>query len=205
MAAENDPTKKFLEAAQKYQSRLLYLWKNIFKKVKSYLKSMASFVNNFIAAAKQLASTIGKSVVDKFVKAAQWVVQEVQALPNAIKAAMRFGKKVIALIQKAADPNKIISTLKKLFSRYVRMVKEIFGRISEMAKQLDVLGPMLSIINSFKNALRMIFSWIKEVTRINDAVVKTKRLLKKVIKEMKKEVKEAEKMRKEVMKLKIAA
>ena len=85
------------------------------------------------------------------------------------------------------------------------MVKEIFGRISEMAKQLDVLGPMLSIINSFKNALRMIFSWIKEVTRINDAVVKTKRLLKKVIKEMKKEVKEAEKMRKEVMKLKIAA
>jgi len=205
MAQENDPTQKFLEATERYQSLLQNLWKVVFKKVNSILRAMTSFLTKFIAQAKDLVATVGKAVVNKVVDIGQHIIRLITQIPNALKAALRFGKKIVALIKKATDPNAIISTLKKLFSRYVRMMQEIFGFISELLSDLDIIGTALSVVNTFKRVLQMMFSWIAEVTRANDAVVKSKRMLKKVVKEMKKEMKEAVKLRKEVMKLKIAA
>ena len=204
-ATENDPTQKFLDATQKYQTRLFQLWKVTFKRVASYLKSLVSFIDNVIKAAAQLASTVGKAVVKKVTEAGLYVKNMIKRIPQMLKNAMKLGKRIIALIKKAADPNAIINTLKKLFRKYVMMFREIFGTITEMVKQLDILGTVLAVVNTFKRVLQMMLSWIGEVTRVNDAVVRSKRLLNKVLKEMRKEVKEAEKMRKEVAKLKVAA
>lgn len=205
MPEDNDPTKKYLEAVERYQANLFKLWKVTFKKAASSLKALIGFLKNVTKAAAQLAATVGKKVVDRVLAAGQYVEEMVSKIPLVVKAALRLGKKIIQLIRKAVDPNKIIGTLKKLFVRYVKMLREIFGYIQEMAKQLDVLGTVLMVINSFKRVLQVMLSWIADVTRANDAVVKVKRMLKKVIKEMRRELKEAEKMRKEVVRLKPAA
>ncbi|MEW9920222.1 hypothetical protein AB2B41_11435 [Marimonas sp. MJW-29] len=205
MGTENDPTKKYLEAVDKYQSRLTQLWKVIFKRVASSLKALVSFMKKLVAVAKQIATVVGKSVIDKFLQAANMVQGLLSRIPNLLKAALRLGKKIIELIRKAADPNKILGTLKKLFIKYIKMLKEIYAQIIEMVKQLDVLGTVLTIISNFKSALQLMFSWIAEVTRANDAVNKARKLLKKAMKEMKSEMKQATVLRKEVMKLKAAA
>jgi hypothetical protein len=205
MAQDNDPTQKFLEATEKYQSLFQHLWKVVFKKLNSNIKSLTSFLTKFIAQAKDLVTTVGKAVVDKVVSIGQSIMRLIVAIPRALKDVLRFGKKIIVLIKKAIDPNQIINTLKKLFSRYVRMLREIFGYISELVTHLNVIGTALSVVNTFKLVLQAMFSWIRDITGANDAVMRAKRMLTKVIKQMKKEVKEAEKMRKEVMKLKVAA
>ncbi len=205
MQQENDPTQKFLEATQKHQTLLHYLWKTVFKKVNSILKSMASFLTKFIAEASKMIVIVGKAVVNRVVEVGQKIIRLITQIPNALKTALRFGKKIIALINKATDPNKIISALKKLFSRYVKMLQEIFGYITELASQLDVIGTAFSIVYTFKSVLQAMFSWISEVTRANDAAAKARRMLKKVLKEMKKDMKELVKLRKEVKKLKVAA
>lgn len=205
MAQENDPTQRFLTVTQNYQAKLTYLWKTIFKKVTSILGTATSFLGKVIAEAAKFQMVVGKTVVKKVVEVGQWVIDLTAQIPVALKAAIKFGRRIITLITKATDPNKIIGTLKKLFSRYISMLQEIFGSIQQLTSQLDVIGTVLSLVGTFKAALQAMFSWISEVTRATDAVVKAKRLLKKVMKELKQDIKETVKLRKEVMKLKKAA
>lgn len=205
MPQENDPTQQFLEATQKYQTKLHYLWKTVFKKVNSILRSLVSFLNKFITEAAKMIPAVGKSVVNRVIDVGQGIIRLIQNIPNAIKQALRYGKKIISLISKATDPNKIISTLKKLFNRYVRMIQEIYGWINELATNLDIIGTAFSVVNTFKRVLQALFSWISEITRANDAALKAKRMLKKVQKEIKKDKKELIKLRKDVMRLKKAA
>lgn len=205
MPEANDPTKTFLDATHRYQERLFDLWKVVFKKVKTMLKTMVSFVTNVISKAKELALVVGKAVIDKVVDFGSAVVGFIETIPITLKSALRLGKKIIALIEKATDPARIVSTLKKLFSRYMRQIREIYDGIVNFVSQLEILGTIFSVVSSFKQALRALFSWITDVTRANDGVVRAKRLLKKIIKQMRLEVKAADKLRKQVMKLKIAA
>ncbi|MGC1505960.1 MAG: hypothetical protein WA782_17700 [Sulfitobacter sp.] len=204
MAEDNDPTKKFLDATEKYQERLLNLWKVVFKKVSAHLKSMVSFVRKVVNVGKELAATVGKSVVDKVVGAGQMVEEMITTIPNLLKVALLLGKRIIAKIKKAVDPNEVIAPLKKLFTRYVRLIKEIFAFVTNLIQQLDILGAVFGVISTFQSVLRLIFSWIADVTGAKDGALKAKKMLKKVWKEMKKEVKEAELLRKQVMKLKVA-
>ncbi|MCX7558002.1 hypothetical protein OS190_00380 [Sulfitobacter sp. F26204] len=205
MPQENDPTQRYLEATQKYQTKLHYLWKTVFKKVNSILRTLTSFLNKFIAEAAKMIAIVGKAAVNKVIDVGQRIIQLVAQIPNALKQGLRYGRKIISLITKAKDPNKIISTLKKLFARYVRMIQEIHGWINDLASNLDVIGTAFSVVNAFKRLLQAMFSWITEITRANDAALKVKRLLKKVQKEIKKDKKELIKLRKDVMRLKKAA
>lgn len=205
MAQENDPTQKFLEATERYQTILTRLWKVVFKKVASIMRALTSFLTKFIAQAKDLVTTIGKKAVNTLIGTGQRLIDLIQGTPNRLKAAIRFGKKIVALIKKAVDPNKIINTLKKLFRRYVQMIQDIANFVSELISNLDIIGTALGVVNTFKRVLQMMFAWIADVTRANDAALKAKRMLKKVQKDMKREVKEAIKLRREVMKLKVAA
>ncbi|GAA6175675.1 hypothetical protein [Sulfitobacter pacificus] len=205
MADDEDPTKKFLDATEKFQERLHKLWKVVFKKVSSHLKSMVSFIRQVVNVAKELAATVGKSVVDKVLRAGQVVEATITALPILLKTTLLLGKRIIAVIKKALDPKAVIVALKKLFARYVRMLIQIFVYITNLIQELDILGTVFSIIGTFQSVLRMIFSWITEVTGAKAGTAKAQGLLKKVWKEMKKEVKEAQLLRKEVMKLKVPA
>ncbi|MDF3415349.1 hypothetical protein HKX54_12840 [Sulfitobacter sp. M57] len=205
MAEADDPTRKYMEATEKFQERLHKLWKVVFKKVSSHLRSMVSFIRQVVTVAKELAATVGKSVVDKVVRAGQTVEAMITAIPILLKATLLLGKRIIAVIKKAADPKAVIVALKKLFARYVRMLIQIFVFITNLIQELDILGTVFSVIGTFQSVLRMIFSWITEVTGAKDGTAKAQGMLKKVWKEMKKEVKEAQLLRKQVMKLKLPA
>lgn len=202
MAEDNDPTKKFLDATEKYQERLHKLWKVVFKKVSAHLKNMVSFTRLVANVAKEIAAIIGKSVVDRVINAAQTVEGLITNIPVLLRTALLLGRRIIAKIKKAADPNEVIPTLKKLFTRYVRMIKQVFAFITNLIQQLDILGTVFGVIGTFQSVLRALFSWITDVTGAKDGAVKAQRMLRKVWKEMKREVKEAELLRKQVMKLK---
>ena len=205
MAQENDLTKVYLTATQTFQSRLMYLLKNIFKKVNSILGVATSFLTKLMGEAAKFQAVVGKAVIKKIMEVGQRIMDLIARIPADLKAALKLGKRIITLITKATDPNKIISTLKKLFSRYMSLLQEIFSAIQQLVSQLDVIGPVLFIINTYRAALQAMFKWISEIARVTDAVVKAKRLLKKVMKELKQDVKETVKLRKQVMRLKKAA
>ncbi len=204
MAKDNDPTKTFADATQRYQKRLFDLWKSVLKKVFSRIKPMVSFVGTLIQQGAQLVGKIGKAVFQTIERTYDVVLRAVDAIPALIKRVLRFGDKILALLLKAADPTAVIKKLKSLFSRYVSLFKEVFAKIVDFMVQLDVLGRALAVINGLKAMLRLIFAWIVDVTRAVDAIGKAKKLLKTVVKEMKLEIKEATKLRKEVMQLKAA-
>lgn len=199
MATPNDPTKPVLRAVEKYQERLFELWKVIFKKINSKFNAARKFFDNVVTKGQDIASKVGQAVVDKIVGFRQRLFSALEAVPNIAKSAIKLGNKIIALIRKAADPNKIIGTLKRLFSRYVKMLREILGYVADLVGVLDPLGKALAVIDSFKNVLRLVVSWVAEVSAANAAVKKAKTMLKKVIKTLKREVKEATLLRKEVL------
>lgn len=204
MALANDPTAPVLDAVERYQARLFELWKVVFKKIESKFKTSAKFFENVATKGGEIASKVGQGVVDKIVGFKDCVFGVLEFVPAAVKSALRLGNKIIALIRKAADPNRIINTMKRLFMRYVKMLKDIFARISEFLDVLNPLGAVLTIVNSFRNVLRLIVKWVGDVSNANSAVKKAKSLLKKVVKAMKREIKEAVLLRKKVLKLKPA-
>ena len=187
-----------------WQDRLFHLWKVVFKKIKTKLKSVVSFVEKLVKEAGRIVATVGKSVVDKIIGAARVLTNVLDRVPNLIRAALRLGKKLISIIVKATDPSKIIGTLKRLVTRYINMIREIYKFILEFVSQLDVLGFAFSIINTFKTVLRLIVSWITDVTGAAGAIKKVQMMLKKIVKAMKVEIRQAIKTSKKAARLKAA-
>ena len=200
----NDPTAPVLRAVENYQKRLFELWKVVFKKIDSKFKTATKFFDNIVTKGEEIASKVGKAVVDKIIGYRDTVFGALDTVPTIVKSALRLGNKIIALIRKAADPNKIINTMKRLFMRYVKMLKDIFALVKQFFDALNPLGAALAIVNTFRNVLRLVVSWITEVSGANSAVKKAKSLLKRVVKAMKQEIKEAILLRKKVLKMKPA-
>lgn len=202
MAKKDDPTQKFLVAIQKYQAFLQRLLKAVFKKVFTFVKTVVTFVKKLIAEAGKLAATIGKSALDQLKKLGPRLMNMAALILNMLKAAIRLGQRLVSMIKKGADPNKVIQVLKKLFASYVRMMKDLFVRITEFLQILDLIGAVLKVVDNVKRVLQMIFAWITEVSGAKAVVTKSTQMLKKVMTEFKKELREAEKLRGEAMKLK---
>ncbi len=205
MAEADDPTEKYLAATQRYQSILHSLWKTTFKKIATYLKSVISFIDKVIAQATEIAAKIGKAAIDLIVKAGTAIKVGVNALIALIRGTLKFGEALLKHLRKGLDPKRLIPELKKRFARYMLKVKSIFDQVREFLSQMDILSTVLGTISQFKNILRLIISWIVEVTRANDAVMKVKRLLTKTLKAIRKEIKESVKLRKQVLQLKVPA
>lgn len=204
MATSNDPTAPVLRAVEAYQSRLFELWKVTFKKVNAKFNAARSFFDNVINRGEEIASKVGKAVVDRLAQLGQGVFAVIDTVPGACKSALRLGNKIIALIRKAADPNRIIGTLKKLFHRYVKMLRDIYAGVVDFLSALDPLATALAVVNTFRNVLRLVVSWVGEVSGANSAVKKARSLVKRAVKAMKLEIKEAIRLRKQVLKLKPA-
>ncbi len=203
-AAANDPTAPVLRAVERYQARLFEIWKSIFKRISSKFSAARGFFDNMVTKGHEIASKVGQAVVSRIVAFRETIFGTLDYVPAAVKSALRLGNKIIALIRKATDPNRIIGTLKRLFMRYVKMLREIFAQIQSMMQALSPLSAALAIVNTFKNVLRLMVSWVTQVSQANSAVKKAKSLLKKVVKAMKVEIKEAIRLRKQVLKLKPA-
>lgn len=200
----NDPTAPVLRAVETYQQRLFHLWKVVFKQINAKFSTATKFFDNLVTKGHEIASKVGQAVVDRILGLKDRVFGALEAVPNIVKSALRLGNKIISLIRKAVDPNRIIGTLKRLFMRYVKMLREVFGWVSDFFSALNPLGAALAIVNTFRNVLRLVVSWIGEVSGANSAVKKAKSLLKRVVKAMKVEIKEAVRLRKDVLKLKPA-
>jgi len=204
MATTNDPTAPVLRAVEMYQSRLFELWKTVFKKINAKFSAASKFFDNMVAKGGEIASKVGQAVVDKIVGFRDRVFGALESVPQIVKSALRLGNKIIATIRKAADPNRIFGVLKRLFARYVKMLKDIYAWVQDMFEALDPLGAALAVVNSFRNVLRLLVSWVTDVGTANSAVKKAKSLLKGVVKAMKREIKEAIQLRKQVLKLRPA-
>ena len=203
-AATDDPFAKFSDATERYQSTLTDLWKNVFKKLYSYLKPMIAFGSKLIAKTKDLVHAVGATVIKSFERAYNKITGMLRYIPELIKKALKLGAQIVATIAKAADPRKVIATLKKLFARYVAMLQEIFEAVTDFVDQLDILGKALAVVEKAKSVLQYMLSWIKEVSGAAGAVKKARDLLTKTIKTMKVEIKEATQLSREVAKLKPA-
>lgn len=199
MAQENDPLKPVLQAVQAYQQRILEIWKGIFKKLSALLGKSRSFFDKIIQNAKDIAGKVGKGAVDTVVNLCGQVFGALDEVPLLAKQALKLGQRIIDTIQKAADPNKAIKLVKKLFQAYVKLFARIAELVFQMMDALDPLGKALRIIDTFRLALVMIFKWIADVPVT--AVGKARTLLKKVAKLLRAEIKEALKFAKEVRKL----
>ncbi|GMG84330.1 hypothetical protein LNKW23_35450 [Paralimibaculum aggregatum] len=200
----NDPTAPVLKAVEIYQKRIFEIWKVVFKKIDSKFKSATKFFDNVVNKGEEIASKVGKAVVEKIIGYRDTVFGALERVPQIVKSALRLGNKIINLIRSAADPNKIINVMKRLFMRYVKMLREIFAMVKQFFEALNPLGTALAVVNALKSVLRLIVSWVGEVTNANNAVKKAKTLLKKVVKAMKLEIKEAILLRKKVLRLRPA-
>src|SRR6056297_1572475 len=163
MATTNDPTAPVLRAVEMYQSRLFELWKTVFKKINAKFSAASKFFDNMVAKGGEIASKVGQAVVDKIVGFRDRVFGALESVPQIVKSALRLGNKIIATIRKAADPTKILGVLKRLFVRYVKMLKDIYAWVQDMFEALDPLGAALAVVNSFRNVLRLLVSWVTDV------------------------------------------
>lgn len=188
----------------KWQDRLFDLWKVVFKKIASRLKATVSFIAKVVKNAATLVATVGKKAVKMIESAGNYIETVLQRVPVLVKKTMRFGAKVLDIIARGGDPKRLVGTLKRMVTRYVNMVREIYRYVLDFMTQLDVLGMALTIVNTFKNVLRLVVSWIVEVSGADSAVRKAKSLLRKVVKALKIEIRDAIKMGKEASRLKPA-
>jgi len=205
MGAEKDLTEPFLKATVRYQARMTQMLKVVFKKIASETRTLIRFGDMILAYGEEIAGKVGKSVVQAIGSAYTVVKRLLQAIPKAIKAVLRMGNKIIALLRKAADPKKIIASLKKLFTRYVRMVLEVFGNVQDFFAQLNILEKALAVVSRFSAVLRMIVAWIADVSGAYNGVRKAKSLLKSLVRVMKKEAKELRQLQRDVARLKAPA
>jgi len=205
MPQQANPVAKFADATDEYQDVLSDLWKGVFKKVDSALKPMIAFGSKLISKGKDIARTVGLSVMKTIESAFKAVTGMLKSIPALIKRALALGKEIIALVRKAADPGKVVKALRKLFSRYVAMLREIFSAVSQFIDQLDAMGTALAVVEKFKTVLQFVVSWIGEVSGASGAVKRARGVLATAHKSLSASVRKAEKLNKEVMKLKPAA
>lgn len=187
-----------------WQTQLFHLWKVVFKKIKSKLKSAVSFFDKVVTEGRRIASTVGSKVIDKIVDAAKRLGFLLERIPQLLKNAHRLGKKILSIIAKAADPSKIIGTMKRLVTRYINMIKEIYRFLFDFLSYIDALGAALAIINTFKTVLRLVLSWIADVTGVMSVLRKISNMVRKIVKKMKVEIRDAIKTSKKAARLKAA-
>ena len=204
MAQANDPLKPVLDAVWRYQKRIQELIGSVFNKLRSSMGKAIAFMDNVVKYAKEIAKKVGKGVVNTIVSMRNRIFAAVNAVPGLAKSALKLGYRIIATIQKAADPNKVIKVVKKLFQTYVRMIRQLADYVSDMVAALDPVGKALKVIATFRLVLQMVFKWIADVSGAATAVAKTRSLVRKAAKLLRAEVKDAVRVVKEVQRLKPA-
>lgn len=173
-----------------WQARLFELWKVTFKSIAAKLKPALKFIARLIKDAAKIAVAVGRSSVERVINAGDNILSALSRIPVLLRAAIRLGKTLLSLIRKSTDPKRLVSTLKRLATRYVNMVREISSHISELVRHLNVLADALAVINKLRIVLKVLFSWTAEVTSIAETIKKVARRLSKMGKAVTREAKQ---------------
>lgn len=108
------------------------------------------------------------------------------------------------MIKKATNPAKVINPVKRLVARLISMFRVIFNFVKQLLEAVDPIGRIVGIICTFINVLRLVISWITDVTGVNKARKTVQAILKRIQKGLSKGFKEATKLAKASGKLKPA-
>ena len=204
MANAESPLAPVEAGVQRFSAYLQDLLVNVLKKLKPMVAPALAFFDELIKNGKAIASKVGDNVLDTIKGFVDEFFDVLPTLTTMVKSALKLGQKILAMIAKAADPMKIVRTVKKIFARFVMLLRQIFARVSAFLARIAPVQAVLGIINSMKTLLQVVFRWIANVTKANSVVKKVAKVMKKVEKAMKAEVKMANKLLKEVNKLRPA-
>lgn len=204
MAPSKDPVKFVEEAIVDHQKRVTKFHKSVWKQVKSFLTPLQKFLKNILSAAKDLAETVGKKVINHITSTIRAILKFLEPIEKALKNFVLLGKRILATIRKEIDKSKVIRFLKTVVRKYVETMRKIVGLIVDLWKEIGILDAAMAVFKKFSTVLKFLFNWIDElVSGILNAVSKVKTLLTRAMKELMKQEKEAIRMLKDVAKLKV--
>lgn len=204
MATPNDPTKVITETVQKIQDRLTFFLKKLIKKLKSVLAPLTRFLGKLIAVAKDIAETIGKGVISAVIDTGAYVVDFIDMLKDEVKSALKLGVRVLGILRRALDPEKLVKAVKTVLTKYVKAFRAIVGRIIGFFEHLEILETALKAIAGLRMALQMMFRWIGEISGAEAALRKAQAILKKIRKELKLEAKQALRFAKNITRMELS-
>lgn len=204
MADAENPLAPVEAGVMRFNAYLQNMLVNVLKKLKPMIAPARSFFDELIKNGKEIASKVGDQVLDTIKSFLDEVFDVVPALQAMVKSALKLGDKILTMIAKAADPMKVLKAVKKLLARFVQLMRQIFARVTDFLSRISPVLAVLSVINSMKALLQVVFRWIAGVTKASSVVKKVGNVMKKAEKALKIEVKEANKLLKEVNKLRPA-
>lgn len=204
MAARDNPLTPIKTSVAKLQNILIQLTKGVFNKIRSLVRNILKFLKRLKSASKDIIRVIGKSAFNTIMNLDSRFEVAYAMVVKIADRALKTANRILALIKKAADPNKIIKTIKKLVTFFVKQFRMIFHWVREILSLLTPLTVVLGLVNKAALVLRMIISWIADVSGVLTAVKKIKSILSKIFKTLKNGLKDATILAKEAGKLKPA-
>lgn len=160
MAEAKDPIKTVEEAVVAHQERVLKFYKTLWKRIKSVLAPLKKFIKDLLSAAKEIAKTVGKSLINQLTSSMRAILDLLTRLEKVLKSVILLGKRILATLRKAADQVKAIRFLKTVVRKYVEFIKQIWAMIADLAKQIGILDAAIAILDTFSTVLRFVFNWI---------------------------------------------
>lgn len=191
MPQSNSPLAPVQETLDRLQTWFLDLQKML----KSNLKTMVSFLKNLIKAIgqglTQFITVVGKQTVDAFLKAANDLLERAEPLLAEIEAILQALGRALKLIAKAASPSAIIARLKSILKKITTFITRLLTSIVAFISRLNLMSPLLKLIDTFRRVLMMMFKWIGQVSGLFTLVKTLRATLKKAAAALKRHIKEA--------------
>ncbi|MEO0401600.1 MAG: hypothetical protein AAF214_04425 [Pseudomonadota bacterium] len=204
MAQTDNPLDPIHQKVLRIETRLMDLLRNVLAKMKPWVQGLVKFLSEVSKSAKDLAKSIGKSAVQSILKAGATLVTTVSFVEKQTFEGIKMARKIVGVIRKAVDPQKVFKAVKALVARLAKTFRVILVKVSEVMNLLNPLDVVLTVVNTMKMVLQMIFKWISQSGPISSGVKKAKTLVKKSLKLLRQEAKQVTEMVKEVNKLKPA-
>ena len=205
MAKTDNPLDPIEKKVLRIQTRLMDFTKLLFGKIKPMAGTLAGLIGTIQKSAKELGAKIGKSIVDKFLKAAQRALRLVPILTKLVQEGIKRAVRLRAIILKAVkEPSSIFKVVKTAVARLAKLFRTVVAQVAELMAMIDPVETVLGMVNSMKMMLQFVFDWVKDVSPVAGLAKKARTMLLKSVKMLKAEAKELTKLVKEANALKPA-
>ena len=165
MAEAKDPVKTVEEAVVAHQERVLKFYKTLWKRIKSALAPLKKFIKDLLSAAKEIAKTVGKSLITQLTSSMGAILDLLTRLEKVLKSVILLGKRILATLRKATDQVKAIRFLKTVVRKYVAFITQIWAMIADLAKQIGLLDRAIAVLDTFGTVLSFLFNWISALIK----------------------------------------
>ncbi|MEM6371984.1 MAG: hypothetical protein AAF727_04300 [Pseudomonadota bacterium] len=205
MAQADNPLLPIQDKVVRIHSRLLDFLRNVVLKLKPIMATLQGFLINVKKVAKDIAKTVGKSVVDNIIKTGTKLLQVFAFVQKLVFDGVKFATKILTVIKKAIkEPEKVFKVVKAMTARFAKLFRTIVAKVAEVMVLLNPVEIVLAVINTMKMMLQMVFRWVSDVSNISSGVKKAKAMMRKSFKLLKVEAKRVTEVVKEANKLKPA-